>query len=234
MTCVFNTWVHRESTASSRELGETGLSGRTVNYVRSMLVTALGDAVRWELVSRNVALDTERQEETEYEVIFWSPGELRTFLEGVRGERLHAAFHLAGMTGMRRGEVFGLRWSDVNLDESRLKVTQALVTVRHEPSFGKPKTKLGRRRIEFLTRGRLRSFASTGSDSSRSDLPGVRPTTSTAILFAKENGEPVHPESAAKVFDRRTGRSGLPRIKVPRPPAFSRGSSRRGRRSSTW
>lgn len=52
----------------------------------------------------------------------WNATQLRVFLEAVRSHRLHPAFHLAAHTGMRRGEVLGLRWCDLDLDGGRLSV----------------------------------------------------------------------------------------------------------------
>ena len=56
------------------------------------------------------------------EIAFWDASELRAFLQAVDGHRLKAAWHVAAMTGMRRGEVLGLRWKDVDLDTARISV----------------------------------------------------------------------------------------------------------------
>jgi integrase len=70
----------------------------------------------------------------------WEPNELALFLEAVRDTRLAAIWRLSAMTGMRRGEVLGLRWCDVDLDRARLSVRQALVAVGYEIVRSTPKS----------------------------------------------------------------------------------------------
>lgn len=62
----------------------------------------------------------------------WEPAELAAFLKSVKDTRLEAAWRLAAMTGMRRGEVLGLRWCDVDLGASRVAVRNAVVSVAYE------------------------------------------------------------------------------------------------------
>ena len=70
----------------------------------------------------------------------WTPAQLRQFLDHTRDHRLYPAFLLGAMTGMRRGEVLGLRWQDLDLDNRSLSVTQTLVAPRYELVFSEPKT----------------------------------------------------------------------------------------------
>ena len=77
----------------------------------------------------------------------WTPEQLRAFLESVMHDRIYAAWHLLATTGMRRGEVLGLRWLDAALDAGRLSVVQALGVIRRQLVFSEPKTAKGRRAI---------------------------------------------------------------------------------------
>jgi integrase len=65
------------------------------------------------------------------EMRVWSPEQLRAFLDHVRGDRLYAAWLLLATTGMRRGEVAGLRWVDVDLDAGRASPRRPRVVVNH-------------------------------------------------------------------------------------------------------
>ena len=76
----------------------------------------------------------------------WTADELSRFLDFVTEDRLYAAWVLAATTGMRRGEVLGLRWSDVDLDAPRLSVRQTLVSVAYETKFSAP-TKFEPKRV---------------------------------------------------------------------------------------
>jgi integrase len=126
---------------------ESGLSKRTVEYIHTVLNSALKQAVRWELVPRNVteAVDPPRPERKDRPT--FNLDQARLFLEAARNDGWGALYVLAIQTGMRRGELFGLRWDDVNLSDGWLHVRQALA---HDgKSFSLPKTAKGRRRIRL-------------------------------------------------------------------------------------
>jgi len=107
-----------------RRDGDGGLSPTTVRRVHSTLHKAFADAVRWGRLNRNPAdaADPPRNAKTEMAIL--EPSELRTFVESVRTDRLYAAWVLATTTGMRRGEILGLRWADLDLDALTLSVSQ--------------------------------------------------------------------------------------------------------------
>lgn len=206
--------LYGELLDSGRRDGRGGLSPRTVRYIHTMLHTALRDAERWGMASRNVAsmANPPTLRRGEGQIHAWDARQLATFLASVKSDRLYAAFVLAATSGMRRGELLGLRWSDVDLDAAVITVKRALVTVRHELLFSPPKTAHGRRPIplDSVTVGALRGHRrlqaeerlAMGADYQDGDL-----------LFARQDGTPLHPEAFAKVFDRRVSRSALPRIR---------------------
>lgn len=128
--------------------GRGGLAPKTVHSIHTILHRALRDAVRWNLVSRNIAEaadppNTSRAKEFRT----WSRSELREFLAGVSTDRLFAAFVTAASTGFRRGELLGLRWFDVDLDGRRLSIRQSLISIEYEVRISEPKTSRGRRTV---------------------------------------------------------------------------------------
>ena len=125
--------------------GERGpLAAKTVRYIHTIVHKALADAVDAGI------LGAERRGACEAAAAEPEPGarrssagsrqELATFLRSVEGTRLEAAWRLAAMTGMRRGEVLGLRWRDVDLDQSRIAVRNAIVSVAYEVLESSPKS----------------------------------------------------------------------------------------------
>jgi integrase len=77
----------------------------------------------------------------------WTKEQLKAFLEAMKDERLSPLWHTIAMTGMRRGEAIGLRWSDVDLEGGRLSVRRALIPSGREVIVSEPKTAKGRRVI---------------------------------------------------------------------------------------
>ena len=109
-----------------RHQEEKGVSARTRRYVRSVLRSALNQALRWELVSRNAAALTTPPRYRPREIHPLSPGQARMLLGAVSGHRLEALISVGLALGLRLGEALGLRWIDVDLDKRELTVRQTL------------------------------------------------------------------------------------------------------------
>jgi integrase len=101
---------------------DSGLSPRTVQYIHVVLHRALKQALRWGLVVRNVAEAVDPPRVPKKDITPLSPDQARTFLEAASGDRLEALYVLAIHTGMRQGELFSLRWHDVDLDAGVVRV----------------------------------------------------------------------------------------------------------------
>jgi len=125
----------------------SGLSPKSVRHIHTTMHKALRDAVRWGVLQRNPADLAEPPRPTTAEMKVWTPAQMRTFLDTVTNDRLYGAWIIIATTGMRRGEVLGLRWSDVDLDGGRASVVQTLTAVRHVATISEPKTAKGRRAV---------------------------------------------------------------------------------------
>jgi integrase len=105
---------------------EDSLSPRTVQLSLVILRRALGQAVKDDLVGRNVAKLVDSPRWKRPEIKPWESGEAGQFLDAVKGERLEGAYLVALSLGLRRGEVLGLRWSDIDLEAKTVTISRAL------------------------------------------------------------------------------------------------------------
>ncbi len=201
--------------ASGNKVRKGGLSPKTVRYIHTILHKALADAVDAGMIGVNAAERAKppRPRATAArEILFWEPEELRRFLRLIHGHRLEAAWRLSAMTGMRRGEVLGLRWADLDLDAARISVRRALVSVGYQIITSTPKNHLARvidldaTTVQCLRRHRKQQDgdrAEWGNEYQDEDL-----------VFCKENGTPVHPHTFSQAFQRLIAKSDLRRIRL--------------------
>lgn len=200
---------------SGRANGVGGLSPRTVRYIHTIIRKALKDAVRWSMVVRNVAdlATPPRSRDTRApEMVSWTPEEVARFLDHTRDTREHPLWVLALSTGMRRGELVGIRWDDVDLDAARLTVRRALVSVRYEMIESEPKTEKSRRPIALdpqtvavLREWRVRQLEER--------LLCGEGWIDTGQVFTRADGSGLHPDRVSKLFDSAIENAGVPRVR---------------------
>jgi integrase len=133
----------------SQKISE-GLAPKTVNNIHGILHKALDNAVKWNILPRNVcdAVTPPRIPRKEKNVL--TKQQAHTLLEEVRTHRLEALLTLAIKTGMREGELLALHWQDMNFEDCSLQVKRA---VSYLKGYGyvesEPKTAKGRRMIKL-------------------------------------------------------------------------------------
>jgi len=191
------------------------LSAKTISYIHSTVHKVLADAIDVGLLGRNVAASAKPPRPARRAtdgINAWEPNELTAFLAEVRGSRLEAIWRLSAMTGMRRGEILGLRLSDLDLDRSRLSVRQAIVSVGYEIVHSTPKSHSARvidlhaETVDQLRAHRTRQEAERGEWGAEFQ--------DHDLVVAKENGEPIHPHTFSQAFERLIEEANLRRIRL--------------------
>ena len=196
--------------------GKTGLAPRTVHHVHTCLHKALKDAVRWGYLMRN-PLEAADPPKTGgnggNEMKAWNAEQLSAFLASVRAERLFPLWRLLAMTGMRRGEACGLRWDDLDLEHGRLAVRRALIPHEDALIVSEPKTARGRRVIA-LDAETVEALKQQAARQLAEQEPWGDAWTDSSYVFTKEDGEPLHPQTVSRSFERALGEAKLPRIRL--------------------
>lgn len=191
----------------------SGRSIRRVQIMRTVLSSALTRAMREELVMRNVARLAELPGWERQPVTPWTSAEARAFLDAAKDDPLHPAFMLLLLYGLRRGEVLGLRWRDVDQEDGEIRVRQQIQRVDGEFRIGPVKTAAARRNLPLLTlASEVLTIRSETQASDRAEFG--RAWQDTGLIFTTRTGRPVEPRNLVRSFQRICSAHGLRLIKV--------------------
>lgn len=189
------------------------VSPRTVVTMLVVLSSALDDAMREGLVARNVARLVKRPTVEHHEMQSWTPEQAGQFRHHVRDNRLNACWLLT-LAGLRRSEVLGLRWSDVDFDADTVSVAQGRVVVEGTGTVtGDPKSKRSRRAlpmpVDVLTA--LRTFRLRQAEE-RLAIGSQYPDT--GLVAVNADGSPIRPETYSSQFAQHAKDAGVPVIRL--------------------
>jgi integrase len=215
--------------------------------LHAILSKALGDAERKGLVARNVArlASPPKSSATRApEQMTWTPDELRSFLELIKDHRYWPLMRVAAMTGLRRSELCGLRWADVDLDAALATVGQSVQLVGGRIVVGEVKTTRSRRRLD-LDAGTVAVLRAHRRAQAAERLMVGAGWGDRGLVFAAPDGRPLNPDTITQWFARTVRRSGLPPgsgcmiCATPTPPtswppAWASRSSRSGLATRRW
>jgi len=193
-----------------------GLSSRTVRYIYSLMVEALGHAVKTGLLARNVARATEPPR-IEHKVMPTMKSEdLESFFEVAKRIPLyHHLFYTLLHTGLRRGEALALKWKHVDMGlaslgvAAYLSVTQSLNRVNGRLVLGEPKTGAGKRRVALSPSLVLILRQHRDEQNAAHSLLG-KTLTNEDYVFSHPDGTPLDPSTVSHTFSRLLRQAGLP------------------------
>jgi integrase len=198
------------------ECCEDFLSGRSVANVRDCLRAALSHACDVDqLISRNPAALVKLPRVRRRRGRAWTSDEARAFLESARvdDDPLYAAFVLILVLGLRRGEVLGLMWDDIDLDRAELRVNRQLQRVRGTLYLRETKTETSEATLPLpdicTTALQLRNAAQTAA----ATLAGPA-WQDFKLIFTTRYGTPIEPRNFNRYFHARCEKSGVRRIRV--------------------
>ena len=180
-------------------VSDTAVKGgaRTANMCRTVLYSALKQALRWGLIPRNPVEAVDALKEPKKDMTMWTSAEAVKFLDTARSHRLYPLFYLAMSTGMRRGELLGLRWQDVRAGS--LHIRQSLTVVKNQIAISEPKTEKGKRRVAISPDLEAElSEHRTRQEAERQMLGNLWPDND--LVFRTEVGTPIHPRNLERTW----------------------------------
>jgi integrase len=199
---------------------ESGLSGRTCQYLHAVIRKALGDALKDGSVARNAAqlVTPPRAKGSKVEPL--TPQQVRRFLDHIQGHRLEALFTVAAALGLRQGECFALQWSDIDLEARTLHVRHSLARVNRKILLDRPKSDAGIRHVALPAVAVAALQSHRQRQQFERDFSGTKWQQATALkdgqpialdlVFTSSIGTPLNSANVTHEFQRLLKAAGLP------------------------
>jgi integrase len=191
---------------------ESGTSARTVLLIHAVLRRALNYALRSGMIGTNPVLAVIRPKSKRKEMKTLSDSQVRTLLSFAEGDRFEVLFWLAVTTGLRQGELLGLKWSDVDWTGRRIGIQRQVQRLRGGLVFSEPKTAAGRRVIALgvLTIEKLRRHQNLQTEERQAAKHYWKEND---MIFPSSTGTPMDPSNLYHNFKRMLKEAGLPDIR---------------------
>jgi integrase len=190
---------YKTKTKSGKTIEKHGLSPQSIASIRTVLRSALSQALKWGIIGRNVAtlIDPPRIPRPLAHVIELDGA--RKLLEVARGKRFEAVFVLALTLGLRRGEILGLRWSDVDFEKSAVRVNQALQRVGGKLQVTEVKTQRSRR-VVAIPESVVRALKTRRAQQAQDRLLAGPEWEDSDLAFTGPTGAPLEPITLHRDF----------------------------------
>ncbi len=190
----------------------SGLSAQTVLHIHRLLSQTLKQAVRWQMLHRNVLEDISPPPRRRPEMRVLTPDEADALLRAAEHTEYHIPIHLALFTGMRRSEVLGLMWRDVDITARRLTVSRTMINLIGDSThMNRPKSRRSARSLSFSEetttllsshrQSQIAQYRALGSDINGVILPNTQ-------LCARADGSIIRPNVLSRAFKRIAARVG--------------------------
>lgn len=193
-----------------RDRLDAGLSPATVGKTHVVLHKALKQAVRWNMIPRNVTEAVTPPRPAPDEIRPLDAAQVAALLSAASGDRLEALYAVAVTTGGRQGELLALKWEDVDLEGKTLRIRRTLTRSKGTMSLGQPKTAKSRRTVPLTSRA-VAALRSHRARQAREKLKAGGFYEDQGLVFANEVGGITNPSNLRqRSFRTLLARAGLP------------------------
>ncbi|MFC1893934.1 tyrosine-type recombinase/integrase [Chloroflexota bacterium] len=191
-----------------------GFSALTVRYHHTVIHKALQTAIKWGLVSRNVADSVDVPHAHRNEMKIWNEDDITRFLEIAKDSLYYALFYTSLFTGMRRSELLGLRWCDIDFIFSQIYVNRSLHHLKDGSYvFTQPKTARSRRNIALSPSATLTLKEHREKQDAMRIVLGI-PLQDDGLVFSTPEGKPLRPNTVSRAWVMLAARAGVKVIRL--------------------
>jgi integrase len=185
--------AYGKALSAGRRDGKGGLSPSTVRYLHVILKSAMGQAVRWQMLARNPvdAVDPPKIERSAMNT--YDLAQTADLIDATRGTRMTITVMLAVLCGLRRGEIAALRWRNINLGAAQLAVTESAEQTKAGVRYKQPKS--GKGRTVALSARVVNELRSRRVQQAQELLMLGIPLADDAFVVAQADGSPLQPRT---------------------------------------
>lgn len=191
---------------------KTGLSVRNVRYIHVIINEALKQAQNERLITFNPATAAKQPKEEKKEMKVLDEKQIKDFLTVASERRLYAAYYLELSTGLRRGELLGLRWNSVDFKNNTIAVKEQLVNTKNGPVFQSPKSQKSKRKITVDSEA-IKILKEHKKKQAEEILKAGSAYVKNDLVFPTEIGTPTSPRNFFRSFKAVLKAAGLPDIR---------------------
>ena len=209
--------MYREKLENGREDDTGGLSARTIQLIHRICHAALEQAVREDFVYKNVAHDVSLPKKTRKEIQPMTPEQIKVFLGANREDPNFAAFFILVSTGLRRGELLGLKWPDIDFVNRTIYIQRSWVKSSTKTAqFSEPKTTKSRRVIPLTEEGVivLQQHRLLQQHNREEREEKKQNYSDQGLVFCRLDGVPFYPETLNFYLEKALTRAGLPKFRM--------------------
>ena len=190
-----------------------GLSAETINMILNIIHGALDTAVKWEMVVKNVAKLVDRPRVEKKEMDYLDPDQVKVFLkEAKKDEGYYPILLTAVMTGLRRGELLGLRWKDVNFTAKQIAIRKSLTRRDSEYVLTEPKSDSSIRTVAVPSIV-IKTFKKERKKQAERELKYEGGYNEKGLIFTKKDGSFIHPNTLTRHYKKILKKANLPEIR---------------------
>lgn len=191
---------------------EEKYSSYYIQRMHELVRMLLRVAYKWEVLHKDIASLLEPPRIKKKEMKVWTIKQVNDFLKFTKHSRYHPVYFLAAYTGMRKGEIVGLTWDDIDFEEKTININKTLYKARDEYLLQEPKTK-GSVRTIYIDDDIIRVLKKQKVKQNLERLRYGGVYKEHNMVFAQETGEFVNTQGVNGLFTRFINQMGLPRIR---------------------
>ena len=203
--------LHVQRLYGALMVGDRPLSGGTVLNLHLVLTQAFGQAVRWDMIVRSPTAGAQPPRPRRSEPVVVDASMAHRLLEAVAGTPYALPAAIALGTGMRRGEILALRWSDIESDLSVAYIQRSVHPTRDGLAYELPKTKRSRRAV-MLPRY-LQTLLEDQRGEQLDRRASLPPDPAHDLVVDDLDGIPMHPDALSGAWRRKLRQAGLPPVR---------------------